>query len=747
MTIDPLQQYYISSRPRHLRYIYFVTKDYPYQDLLKLMSKNQLFWGGRFNPIVPVIDGEVSEQYKTLLQYYDPDFIFYTSDIDLQYLKDLAPYNPKEYCLLNEPNAYNEITGIDGLYFLSQFSQFHNVILPIQLYSVNSPLSSYYEINFGIGTNISNVDVALTKNFHLIEVTPEHFNRLHEIIHTNKPISRLHLAQHNLNNVILRSYENISYEDVEIVIAKDAGTIDDLLYFWNRKLYGCKTVLYMTIEQLDILKDDTFFASVLYDTSKENFNVVSMSLRQQEILDIIENIFKPMKLPVRFTYKAIESFPFSVMNGTGFRLIGSQEETTNQLLISHRGLFHLPKLSFTDKVSFYPQKWAIDIEISRIEPYTKPMLRFPYTTNTGFIFKELQGRITKNRSITLYTNGNSQSTIEVSLPFPKQIIHQLITAPIINGKSQDTSLRDIRYNDSGNKLAAFIKAFRNNFHDIDEFFTDIFWVETFEYLIKNNKQAGDAINFAEIKARCIEKLKEKQIELKDNEVNSLNEVNLDLGLKATLERLCSYQVFFKGFNLKCKTCSSTFWYHINDIAENVKCKGCLNEFTVPVESKFYYKLNDLIKNNMFHTKDLRDGNLTVVRTLIWLKSESKIDFTYLPQVDIIKNYPNSKPYTDLDIVCIVDGKLFIGEAKHTSSAFFDKNSQNETCLDTLAAIAQEILPDTIVLSCYVNQSKRLENAQKTLTGKLFKLPYKPKVEIKVLRKPDLYQLGGYMYFQ
>ena len=159
------------------------------------------------------------------------------------------------------------------------------------------------------------------------------------------------------------------------------------------------------------------------------------------------------------------------------------------------------------------------------------------------------------------------------------------------------------------------------------------------------------------------------------------------------------------------------------------------------------KLNDLIKNNMFHTKDLRDGNLTVIRTLIWLKGESKIDFTYLPQVDLIKNYRNSKPYTDLDIVCIVDGKLYIGEAKHTSTAFHDKNSQNLTCLDTLAAIAQEILPDTIVLSCYQNQSKRLENAQKTLIGILYKLPHKPKVEIKVLRKPDLYPVGGYMYFQ
>ncbi len=710
------------------------------------MSKNQLFWGGRFNPIVPVIDGEVSQQYKTLLQYYDPDFIFYTSSIDPKYLQSLAPYSPKEYYVLDEPQMQSEITGIDSLYFLSQFSHFNKVILPRQLYLTESPLLSYYDINFGIGTNVHNIDVELTKNYQQIEVTPDHFNSLHEIIYTNKPISKLFLAEHNLNNVVLRSHERISYQDVEIVIAKDKGTTEDLLYFWNRKLYNCKTVLYITMEQLEILKMDSYFGPVLYDMSKENFKIVSTSLSQQEVLDIIENIFKPMKLPVRFTYTAIDSFPISIMDGAGVKFIGSQEKTTHQLLISKKGLFHIPKLSFTDNVEFYPQKWAVDIEIRKIEPYTRPALRFPYTTNTTMVSRSLPGRITKNHNISLYINGNDESTHEINIPYTKELIRQLITAPVINGKTQETSLRAIRSNDAGNKLAAFIKAFCNNFHDIDEFFTDAFWVETFEYLIKNNKQAGDAINFIQIKQRCIEKLQEKGITLKDRNESNENEENLELGLKATLERLCSYQVFFKGFNLKCKNCSSTFWYHINDIAESVKCKGCLYEFTIPVESNFYYKLNDLIKNNIFHSKNLRDGNLTVIRTLISLKNQSRIDFCYLPQIDILKNYRNSKPYTDLDIVCIVDGKLFIGEAKHTSTAFFEKNSEKLTCLDTLAAIALEIFPDTIVLSCYENQYNKLEKAQENLAGKFFGLSYQPNIEIKLLSKPDLYSVGGYMYF-
>jgi len=742
-----LKQYYVSSKPRHLRYIYFIDRNYPYQELFKLMSKNQLYWGGRFNPIIPVTDGIVAEQYKAILKYYDPDYIFHTSGIDSQYLKTLADYNPKEYFVLDQTQNQNEIKGIDGLYFISQFSRFNKVILPHQLYVTDSILLSYYELNFGIGTNISNMDVDLAKNYYQIEVTPDHFDRLNEIIYTDKPINRLLLAQNNTSTVILRSDQDNSSEHAEIVISKQDGTCDDLLYFWNRKLYGCKSIIYLTANQLDVLKNDSFFGPVLYSINKENFNVVSMSLNQKEMENIIENIFRPMKLHVRFTYANRDSFPFIIRDHTVNRSYGRGEEITNQLLVSEKGLFHLPKLSFTDKVGFYPQKWAVDIEISRIEDYIKPVLRFPKTTDTRLLFSGLPARITKNRTITLFIANNNASAIEVNIPHIRLIIHQLITNPVSYAEVRQTSLKDIRYNDSGNKLAAFIKAFQNNFHDINDFFTDIFWVETFEYLIKNNRQAGDALSFSHLKERCIEKLKERGIELTNGTLNNHTEESLEKGLKSTLELLCSYQVFFKGFNLKCTTCSSTFWYHINDIAERIKCKGCLHEFTVPAESKFFYKLNDLIKNNMFQTKELRDGNLTVIRTLIWLKQKSRIDFAYLPQVDVYKDFSRSKPYTDLDLVCIVDGKFFIGEAKHTSTAFFDKNSQKLNCLEVLAAIAQEIFPDSVVLSCYEDPHKKLEKAKKTLQGILSKLPHKPEVEIKLLDKPDLNPVGGYMYFQ
>ncbi|WP_159478780.1 hypothetical protein [Dyadobacter sp. 3J3] len=221
---------------------------------------------------------------------------------------------------------------------------------------------------------------------------------------------------------------------------------------------------------------------------------------------------------------------------------------------------------------------------------------------------------------------------------------------------------------------------------------------------------------------------------------------LELGLKETLKELCDFKVFFKGFNLKCKKCSSIFWYHIKDVSETVECRGCLEEFEIPIEPKFFYKLNDLIKNNIYQSKTDRDGNLTVIRTLALKSKLSHKAFAYSPQINLFDNYHTNKPITDIDILYLTNGKLAIGEAKHSSPAFFEKNSSGFNSVDTIAEIAKEIRPDIIILSCYSDHNDKLEKARKTLTGKFHNEAYKPIIETLLLKSPDDWGFKGHRYF-
>lgn len=67
----------VESRARHYRLAFLVDPDACPPELLdSLFEANYGLWGGRFNPIIPVHDGEIGEAFWSLLKYVDPDLIY-----------------------------------------------------------------------------------------------------------------------------------------------------------------------------------------------------------------------------------------------------------------------------------------------------------------------------------------------------------------------------------------------------------------------------------------------------------------------------------------------------------------------------------------------------------------------------------------------------------------------------------------------------------------------------------------------
>ena len=258
-----------------------------------------------------------------------------------------------------------------------------------------------------------------------------------------------------------------------------------------------------------------------------------------------------------------------------------------------------------------------------------------------------------------------------------------------------------------------------------------------------NVLRGDSIHFEEIKSKAIQVLEQKGILLGNKGETFQNEENLELGLKKTIDELCNYRVFLRGLKLKCPKCSSEFWYPLSEVNESINCKGCLGNFNLPIEPKFAYKLNDLIKNNIFQSKISRDGNLTVIRTLASVEDSSRQSFEYCPQINLYDNLESRKPCSEIDIICLSDGKLIIGEAKHNSSAFFENNNK---ALKSLVDLAKEIYPDKLVLSCYEDHKGKLDKAKNGLQHIFNKWEYEPEIETIQLREPDYSNIGGARYF-
>ncbi|MGV3596928.1 MAG: hypothetical protein ACO1PI_03615 [Bacteroidota bacterium] len=741
-----MKQFRITSRARHLRYIFFIDEKYPYKKLFDLLCLNQRIWGGRYNPFIPVREDKISDKYIKVLKNYDPDFVFYTESINPEIIKELRIFNPSGYYNLDKQPREEDITGVDAFYFLSQLDASSKILLPDDLSDVKSILLDYYKINFGLDSRPLMSDFEIGKSYHQILIGTKNFASLNQILHTEKPVNKARLARRNLNTKILRPSTSGHFNGFELVVAKDRTTIDDLIYYWNRLLFGCENIIYVTVDELTILSKDKFFGGVLYDMSTESFiDVVSMTLNKEDVNELIESKLKPISSFRSFKYKSVEDFPFEVLDANGFYERDYGESVISQTVISERGLLHLPKLSFINKIDLSSQKWAVDITIEGIGSDYQNEVKFPYTTETQFIIKTVKGRINRNRNISIYIHSqlNKSDVLEIIVPEFGNLLRQIIARPVVHGLTQETEYVDIGPHDASNKLSAFLKAFNYNFSTIDDFFTDKFWVDIFEELIKSNKAVGDSILLSELKNRCIEALATKGVFLGERGTTYRNEENLQLGLEQTLKELCRYKVFLKGFNLKCKKCSSEFWYHINEVGEAIVCKGCYESFELPIEPNFAYKLNDLIKNNIYQTKTARDGNLTVIRTLASINRDSRKSFAYSPQVNLYNDYHSNKPCAEIDVICLSDGKLIIGEAKHKSNLFFEGDKKS---LKALVELSKAIYPDKIILSCYEDTNGKLEKAKQGLIHLFNKWPYQPEIESIILHTPDYFALGGHRYF-
>lgn len=742
-----MTRYQISSRNRHLRYIFFVDVKYPYEKLVKLIQLNQRHWGGRYNPIVPVKDGNILDGYVEVIKHYDPDIVFYTDGFNPETIKKLRLFNPTGYFNFDEQPRKEDWLGIDALYFISQYDAKSAVLMPEAIWKTESPLLDFYTTNFGLTTNGIVSDYEISKNYNQIIIKPENFNTLNEIIHLQKPINQANLSKRNLNTKILRGLRYASYNSFEIVIAKDKTAIADLFYYWNRALFECYGIMYVTIEELLILCQDKYFGGMLYDLSSESsIDVVSFSLSKEQVEELIKLQLTPIAFNRRFQYKTIDHFPFEITDANGLYEREYGEQTFIQTILSEEGMIFAPKLSFTDKVGFYPQKWAVDIEIRRISSSSQNQLKFPLTTDTRFIVKQVPGRINRSCRISFFIHNqvNSSGVIDINVPSFPRLLAQLTSEPIHQGEAKKTKYIDLGPHDSSNKLSSFVKSFNSNFDDIHEYFTDKFWVDIFEELCKSEKVAGDTITFHEVVDRCKQIFEKSGKPLGKKGETYRNEENLSLGLSRKMRYLCNSGVFLQGFKLKCPTCSSSFWYHVKEVSNHIECKGCIEQFKLPIEPKFSYKLSDLIRNNIFQTKSQRDGNLTVIRSLVSLGARGHYyAFEYNPQLNLYDDYNSKKPCAEIDIVCCVDGSLIIGEAKHNSNEF---RANNHKSLMSLIDVATAIYPDKVFLSCYVDEHSKLERAKQFLEHNFSKMDYPPVVETLLLHQPDYFNLSGNSYW-
>lgn len=143
-------------------------------------------------------------------------------------------------------------------------------------------------------------------------------------------------------------------------------------------------------------------------------------------------------------------------------------------------------------------------------------------------------------------------------------------------------------------------------------------------------------------------------------------------------------VLRQGTSLRCHDCGLTSWLNLSEISRAVACVGCgaIPRLIFPeIAIRLNEKLADAIASDLEY----------VVRALDEIRTPVLGSFVVFPSYDVFMN-GSAEPLTDLDIVCISEGRLEIGEVKSRLEGFTDK------VLNSLALAAEAIRPDVLVLA-------------------------------------------------
>ena len=133
--------------------------------------------------------------------------------------------------------------------------------------------------------------------------------------------------------------------------------------------------------------------------------------------------------------------------------------------------------------------------------------------------------------------------------------------------------------------------------------------------------------------------------------------------RKTVDDYIAKGILYRGLVLKCNRCSDLAWFSIAEVTQDFRCRRCgisqqytYDSWSYPNEPSWFYKLDEIVYQMLQN-----NGDVTLL-TLDALRRESKDNFQFSPELSI-KPSGIGKWTMEIDVACIMRGKIIIGEAK------------------------------------------------------------------------------------
>ena len=130
----------------------------------------------------------------------------------------------------------------------------------------------------------------------------------------------------------------------------------------------------------------------------------------------------------------------------------------------------------------------------------------------------------------------------------------------------------------------------------------------------------------------------------------------------------------RGFLIRCSTCSYSCWYPVQNVGQYFECSRCFETQVYKSNPLWLYKLPEVI------FLGFADNMQVPLLALHYLNRTSRKAFEWVPDSDIYFRDQDTCSPRNIDILCLRDGKVYIGEAKSNDHLDSDKLALYETLL-------------------------------------------------------------------
>ncbi len=134
----------------------------------------------------------------------------------------------------------------------------------------------------------------------------------------------------------------------------------------------------------------------------------------------------------------------------------------------------------------------------------------------------------------------------------------------------------------------------------------------------------------------------------------------------------------RGFQLSCTSCSYKSWYPVEHVGQTFECSRCFQTQVYNANPLWLYKIPEVI------FQGFEDNMQVPLLALNYLRSASKHAFEWVPDSNVYTQPDDRKAYRNIDILCISDGKFYIGEAKSNDVIEADQFSFYEQVCKSVA---------------------------------------------------------------